>query len=360
LILREEDHIARLGGDEFAILLRSDNTDISSLAERLLKALKLPIIDSEYELNISASIGIAMLGLDTDNLSDLMRYADMALYKSKENGRNSYHYFSEELEARAIKKNKMLKDLVIAIEADQLELFYQTQHDINDKRIIGVEALIRWPKPQGGFVFPDEFIPLAEESGLIIPLGEWIISRACHDGKVLNQLAGPLTIAINLSTRQFDDPELLDKIIDSCHFNDLAHNLIELEVTESLLLNDMDMGVKILDDMRKQGFNIALDDFGTGYSSLFYLKNLPVTCIKIDKSFTAGLPGEDKDAAIVEATIRLAHSLNLDVVAEGIETEEQLAYLQQCRCDISQGYLLGKPQPLDMLVKRLEQKSNYA
>lgn len=360
LILREEDRIARLGGDEFAILLRSDSTDISSLAERILKALQLPIIDSEYELHISASLGIAILGLDADNLSDLMRYADMALYKAKENGRNTYHYFSEELESRAINKNKMLKDLTIAIETDQFELFYQTQHDINDKRIIGVEALIRWPKPQGGFVFPDEFIPLAEESGLIIPLGEWIINRACRDGKKLNQLAGPLTIAINLSTRQFDDPELLDKIIDSCHLNDLPHHLIELEVTESLLLNDMDKGVKTLDGMRKQGFNIALDDFGTGYSSLFYLKNLPVTSIKIDKSFTAGLPDEKKDAAIVEATIQLAHSLNLDVVAEGIETEEQLTYLQQCRCDISQGYLLGKPQALDRLIQQLEQKLNYA
>lgn len=352
LTLREEDRIARLGGDEFAMLLRSDNTDFNNLIERVLNAVRQPIIlDNEYELNISASVGIAILGVDTDNLSDLMRYTDMALYKAKHSGRNTFHYFSEQLETKALKKHKLLKDLKTAIEDDQLELFYQTQHDISGKHLTGVEALIRWPLPEGGFIFPDEFIPLAEESGLIMGMGEWIINRACRDGKKLNQLLGPLTIAINLSTRQFDDPELLEKIISSCRHHDLPHHLVELEITESLLLDDIKIGVKTLEGMKNAGFNIALDDFGTGYSSLFYLKNLPVTCIKIDRSFTAGLPADKKDAAIVETTILLAHRLKLKVVAEGIETQEQLRHLQMSHCDTAQGYLLGKPQPLENLIE---------
>jgi len=354
LVLREEDHIARLGGDEFALLLRGDSTEINHLVERILKVLQQPFQDSEFELKLSASIGITILGEDADNLSDLMRYADMALYKAKESGRNTYHYFSEQLEAKAIRKSKILKELEAAIENDELELFYQTQHNMKDKRITGVEALIRWPNPEGGYIFPDEFIPLAEENGLIIPLGEWILNQACHDGKLLNDLAGPLTISINLSTRQFDDPELLEKIIHHCQVYELPHNIIDLEITESLLLIDMDQAVKTLDSMRKKGFKISLDDFGTGYSSLFYLKNLPVTSIKIDKSFTAGIPSDEMDAAIVESTIQLAHRLNLKLVAEGIETEEQLNYLKHCNCDTAQGYLLGKPQPLEKVIERLK------
>jgi predicted signal transduction protein with EAL and GGDEF domain len=251
------------------MLLRSNNIDITNLIDRVLKALQQPMFVSEHELKISGSIGIAVLGVDANNLSDLMRYADMALYKAKQNGRNTYHYFSEQLEANVIKRNKILNDLAIAIVNNQLELFYQTLHDINDRRVTGIEALIRWPQPDGSYIFPDEFIPLAEESGLIMALGEWIINRACRDGKVLNQLAGPLVISINLSTRQFEDPALLDKIIASCQTHDLAHKLVQLEITESLLLNDLETGVKTLEGMRRKGFQIALDDFGTGYSSMF-------------------------------------------------------------------------------------------
>lgn len=352
--LREEDSVARLGGDEFAILSRNNSIDNTDLANRILKALRVPITKDGHKLKITSSLGIAILGEDADNLSDLMRYADMALYKAKESGRNTYHYFSEQLESIALKKAERIKDLTSAIENDQLELFYQTQHEIIDNRVSGVEALVRWPHPEEGLIFPEEFIPLAEECGLIFALGEWIINRACRDGKFLNQRAGSLTIAINLSAKQFEDPALLDKLVSSCQAHGLARDKVELEITESLLIDDMEGSVKTLEAMRKKGFRIALDDFGTGYSSLFYLKNLPVNSIKIDKSFTAGLPSETKDSAIVNTTILLAHTLNLSVVAEGIETEDQLAYLQLVQCDTVQGYLLGKPQPLESLVEFLE------
>jgi len=355
--LREEDSVARLGGDEFALLLRSDNTDVSDLARRILKVLRQPIIDNELELKISASIGIAILGTDADNVHDLMRYADMALYKAKASGRNTYHYFDEQIEAIALKRSRRLEQLASAIENDQLELFYQTQHDVADNRITGVEALIRWSLPGEGLVFPGEFIPLAEESGLILPLGKWVIERACRDGKVLNQLAGPLTISVNISTRQFEDPALLNQIVESCRVHQLPHELVELEITENLLLKDMESSVRILDNMIKKGFHISLDDFGTGYSSLFYLKTLPVTRIKIDKSFTAGLPMDRNDTAIVDSTIQLAHRLGLMVVAEGVETEEQISYLRQSGCNSAQGFLLGKPQPLETLLEVFRQKS---
>jgi diguanylate cyclase (GGDEF)-like protein len=353
-ILRQEDSIARLGGDEFAVLLRESNCDITDLASRILNVLRQPIFHKHHKLEVSTSIGIALLGVDTDNFTDLIRFADLALYKAKDSGGNKYHFFSEQLESIVLKKAERLKDLANAIENDQLELYYQTQHDIIDNRIVGVEALIRWSHPDDGLIFPDEMIPLAEESGLIVPIGEWIINRACRDAKILNRMAGPITIAINLSVRQFDDPTLKDIIVNSCRAHGLPHELVELEITESLLINDMEASLKTLENMKKEGFRIALDDFGMGYSSLFYLKSLPVTGIKIDKSFTMGLPSDSKDTAIVDTTILLAHSLNLNVVAEGIETEEQLAYLHLAQCDTVQGYLLGKPQPLDVLLERLE------
>ena len=355
LILDKGNHtIARIGGDEFAVLLRSDQTDVVDIIDRVLKQLQLPIQVNEITVNISASIGVAILGEDADNSSDLMRYADMALYKSKESGRNTFHYYSEQLETKIINKNKLLKDLESAIKNNQLALHYQPQHDLASNTITGVEALVRWPLPNGEFIYPDQFIPLAEDSGLIIPLGEWILKQATHDGKILNNLAGPLSIAVNLSTRQFKQPDLVEKIIQYCELCQLPHDLLELEITESLLLDNMAQALNTLQSLRKQGFKISLDDFGTGYSSMFYLKNLPVSGIKIDRSFTAGIPADHKDMVIVDSTIELAHKLDLTVTAEGIETRQQVDHLRQAGCDSAQGYLLSRPQPLAEIIAQID------
>lgn len=352
-VLRQDDHTARLGGDEFAILLRCDNLDISKLVERILLLLQEPIALPEMSVKLSGSIGVAILGEDADNSTDLMRFADMALYKSKQSGRNTYHYFSEKLERKLFEKRKLLAELEAAIEGDQLELHYQSQHDMKSRKIVGVEALIRWPLPGGEYRYPDLFIPLAEEGELIFSLGEWIIKRACRDGRQLLDRAGPLTIAINLSSKQFKDPNLKEMIVHHCKQYQIPHHCIELEITESLLLSNINEAANMLGKLRMEGFNISLDDFGTGYSSNFYLKSIPVTGIKIDRLFTAGIPFEKKDTAIVETTIDLATRLDLKVIAEGVETEEQFNHLLGFGCEVAQGYLLNKPMPMSELIAQI-------
>lgn len=352
-VLRQDDHTARLGGDEFAILFRCDNLDISELVERILLLLQEPIAMPEMSVKLSGSIGVAILGEDADNSTDLMRFADMALYKSKQSGRNTYHYFSEKLERKLFEKRKLLAELEAAIEGDQLELHYQPQHDMKSRKIVGVEALIRWPLPGGEYRYPDLFIPLAEEGELIFSLGEWIIKRACRDGRQLLDRAGPLTIAINLSSKQFKDPNLKEMIVHHCKQYQIPHHCIELEITESLLLSNINEAANMLGKLRMEGFNISLDDFGTGYSSNFYLKSIPVTGIKIDRLFTAGIPFEKKDTAIVETTIDLATRLDLKVIAEGVETEEQFNHLLGFGCEVAQGYLLNKPMPMSELIAQI-------
>lgn len=352
-VLRQDDHIARLGGDEFAILMRCDGMDISKLMERILQLLQERVVLPDVTVKLSASIGIAILGEDADNSCDLMRFADMALYKSKRSGRNIYHFFSEKLERKLFEKRQMLTELESAIENDQLELHYQPQYEMKSRRIVGVEALIRWRLPDGEYRYPDQFIPLAEEGDHILSLGEWIIKRACQDGRRLLDMAGSLTIAINLSSKQFKDPKLKDMVVQYCKQYQIPHHCIELEITESLLLSNMDEAASMLSKLRMEGFNISLDDFGTGFSSNFYLKSIPVTGIKIDRLFTAGIPFEKKDTAIVETTIDLANRLDLKVIAEGVETEEQFNYLREFGCEIAQGYLLNKPLPLPVLIDQI-------
>ena len=325
-------------------------TTESQVHREMVSGLPMP---TGFKNGTDGSIGVAILGEDADNSTDLMRFADMALYKSKQSGRNTYHYFSEKLERKLFEKRKLLAELEAAIEGDQLELHYQPQHDMKSRKIVGVEALIRWPLPGGEYRYPDLFIPLAEEGELIFSLGEWIIKRACKDGRQLLDRAGPLTIAINLSSKQFKDPNLKEMIVHHCKQYQIPHHCIELEITESLLLSNINEAANMLGKLRMEGFNISLDDFGTGYSSNFYLKSIPVTGIKIDRLFTAGIPFEKKDTAIVETTIDLATRLDLKVIAEGVETEEQFNHLLGFGCEVAQGYLLNKPMPMTELIAQI-------
>ncbi len=352
--LRLDDHLARLGGDEFAILARHTRASGAVLAQRILAALAEPVMLNAHEVRISVSIGIVIIGEDSDNVSDLMRQVDLALYQAKEKGRGNYQFFSRQLQNDADQKMHLIAEIRAAMHLDQFELYYQPKYRIQDGSMIGAEALIRWQHPDKGFISPADFIPAAEECGLIIPLGEWILTQAYRDAQRLAKLDASLSIAINLSAKQFEDPDLLQKILAIRGSQNQAAPKIELEVTESLLLKDIHSSIRLLGELQAAGFQIAIDDFGTGFSSMSYLKNLPVDTLKIDRCFIIELPENDKDAAIVESVINLAHRLGLEVVAEGIETEQQLEYLKACQCDIAQGYLLGKPQPLNLLLSRLE------
>lgn len=352
---RENDHIARLGGDEFALLWRCDDEKSSLLIKRIQEMLLEPIHLTYQSIKVTMSVGIAILGEDTNNSKDIMRYADMALYKAKQHGRNTFHYFSEKLEQHLFHQQKVLSELETAIHSGQLELYYQTQHNMQTRHIMGVEALIRWKLPNGKYRHPNTFIPLAEECELIFGLGEWVIQQACRDASTLLKIDSHLTISLNLSSRQFEDPNLPSKLVAACeHYQVSPHN-IELEITESLLLSNMKESINMLDALRLKGFNISLDDFGTGFSSNFYLKTIPVTGIKIDRLFIAGIPFERKDSAIVETTVELANRLDLKVIAEGIETEQQFGYLRDFGCDCAQGYLLNKPLPLSSVLLQLKQ-----
>lgn len=349
--LRQEDHISRLGGDEFAILVHQNRDTSSELAGRLLSLLNEPMSLSEHQVCPSASIGIAIIREDGNNASDLMRNVDMALYQAKDKGRNNFQFFSADLQHKAQLKLALMSDMRRALKHGEFFLDYQPKYDAKSRKLIGVEALLRWDGPEKGLISPTDFIPIAEESGLIIPIGEWVIRQACQIASSLSSNKGIIPIAVNLSAKQFEDPGLLDKIMAICQEQRIVPGQLEIEVTESLLVKDIEKSIQLLQQLQDSGIHIAIDDFGTGFSSMSYLKELPVNVLKIDRCFVMELPNNKKDAAIVEAVIRLAHSLGLKVVAEGIETEEQLAFLKSRHCDIAQGFLLSKPLPLDTLLE---------
>ncbi|MEH6649805.1 MAG: EAL domain-containing protein [Motiliproteus sp.] len=347
--MRQEDTISRLGGDEFAIIARHDREASAALAGRILLLLSEPMSLGEHRVRPSASIGITVIGEDGDSTSELMKNADLALYHAKDEGRNNYQFFSTKLQTQSQIKLILVGDMRRALENGEFFLVYQPQYDVQSQNMVGLEALLRWNHPERGLVNPAEFIPTAEESGLIIPIGEWVIRQACQDISALGLAQYDLSVAVNLSAKQFDDPQLIEKILAICDKQRITPGQLEIEVTESMLLSNIDRSIRLLKQLQDRGIHIAIDDFGTGFSSMSYLKNLPVNLLKIDRSFVMGLPDNDKDAAIVESVISLAHRLGLHVVAEGVETEAQLAFLRSHHCDLVQGFLLAKPQPLDAL-----------
>lgn len=347
---RQEDTLARQGGDEF-ILVLSDLPEPAAagrVAEHLLQMLQAPFVLNHQALHIGASIGISIYPMDASDPPTLIRFADSAMYQAKDAGRSAYVFFTTELNARVSELFDLGNELRQALERDEFVLHYQPQVELATGRPVGVEALIRWQHPQRGLISPIRFISVAEETGLIGPIGEWTLRTACAQNRLWQEAGLPsLPVAVNLSARQWLQPNLENQVIDALAFAGLEPRFLELEITENLLMRDTDKMIETMRRLRAGGVQFAVDDFGIGYSSLSYLKRFPVHCLKIDQSFVRDIPGDPDDAAIASAIVQMGKSLRLSVIAEGVETLEQLRFLGERGCDAGQGYYFSKPLPAE-------------
>ncbi|SDM93328.1 bifunctional diguanylate cyclase/phosphodiesterase [Vreelandella arcis] len=360
--LRPWDTIARFGGDEFVVLLPdlAHENDVIQVVERILKRLATPYWQRGGELRITASIGVAMNdGLISEPLQ-LIQQADLAMYKAKRRGRNTCQWYTDDLNRKVSERVSLRNALQQAIEQEEFELYFQPQIHGPSGRVIGVEALIRWQHPERGFVSPGDFIPLAEDTGQIIPISDWVLTTACRVAKQLNGLGlGRITMAVNVSPMQFQRPGFLASIQLVLEESGLAADLLELELTEGVLMDSAEQAIQALQDLRQLGVHIAMDDFGTGFSSLSYLKHLPINKIKIDRSFINDVVSDHRDAAIVEGVLTMAAKLDLDVLVEGVETAAQYAYLRQQLCDYFQGFYFARPMPLEALLSFLCEQQRH-
>ncbi|UYG02611.1 EAL domain-containing protein [Halomonas sp. LR3S48] len=348
--MRPGDTLGRLGGDEFVILMPDATQEAQAeMAESLLQLVAHPYSIDHHELHLSASIGIAISNDAIVQPMELIQQADMAMYMAKQQGRNAYQWFTQDITARVNERLMMRNELQDAIDGQRLELYYQPLYD-QAGDIVTVEALLRWNHPARGFVPPSEFIPLAEETGQIMPISRWVLERACLDMGLLDaQGHGGFKVAVNVSPLQFHRAGFLDTLRETLATTQLPASRLELELTEGVLLKDAQDAVDVLHDLRRMGINVSIDDFGTGFSSLNYLKQLPISKVKIDRSFIKEVTHSVDDASIVQAIISMAHHLGLTVVAEGVETEQQHSLLRGYGCEQFQGFLLARPMPLDQL-----------
>ena len=349
--LRVGDTICRIGGDEFVVVLPEvkRSSDVAQVAQKLIEQVAQPAMVAGRELAVTCSIGIAVFPDDGGDAETLIRNADAAMYHAKELGRANYQFFTEQMNQAASRRLALEADLRRALGRDELRLHYQRIVDASGK-LTGHEALVRWQHPERGLVPPAEFIHIAEESGLILKIGEWVLREACRWAQSLGAERG-LQIAVNLSPRQFNDAKLALMVTQALKSSGLPPKLLELEITESLAMSHTDITLTTLKRLKKIGVSIAIDDFGTGYSSLAYLKRFPVDKVKIDRTFVAEIPGDREHGAIVSAIVALAHALDIEVIAEGVENEKQLDYLKRCGCDYIQGYLIGRPADADTAAK---------
>ena len=346
--LRSSDVVARLGGDEFVVILEeaAERPEVERVAGELLSVLSQPLQLSGHECHTTASIGIAMYPSDGADMLTLTKNADMAMYLAKEDGKNGFRFFSREIKTQSIERLKMESALRRALERDQFTLHYQPKIDMASGQITGVEALLRWNHPELGSVSPVQFIPLAEETGTIVPIGRWVLKEACAQNMAWQRRGlRPVTMAVNLSPRQFADGHLLQDVDEALLASGMSAVLLQLEVTESMVMRNVSRAIKILDAIQSRGIRLAIDDFGTGYSSMSLMKHFPIDTIKIDRSFIRDLPVDSEDQAIAQAIISMGKALGMTVVAEGVETPEQQAFLRSHACDEMQGFLFSKPLP---------------
>jgi diguanylate cyclase (GGDEF)-like protein len=348
--LRESDLIAHISGDEFVVLLErcNDSGAAIAVARKLLSAATRPILLDGQELALTASVGIALYPADGADGEALLKHADIALFRAKEQGRNNYQFYSAQMNTHTAERLAMEAKLRHALDRGELTLHYQPKLDIRTRQVTGVEALLRWNNPELGSVSPATFIPLAEETGLIVPIGAWVLLEACKQAKRWQDSGLPGTrVAVNLSARQFRDPMLGHAIGKAFAESGLDPRLLELEITESMVMQEPEKAAALLQDLKSMGLYLSIDDFGTGYSSLAYLKRFPIDSLKIDRSFIKDIPGNSDDLAITQAVVAMAHGLRLRTVAEGVETEEQLEWLKRFGCEEIQGYLFSKPLPAE-------------
>lgn len=346
--------VARFDGDEFAILMpQASMGEVLEITENILRDLKLPFNIEGHEIFITASMGISVFRDDGTDIQTLLKNAGAALTRAREEGGNNYKFYTVEMNLRAIKRLSLENDLRRAVDRSEFNIYYQPKIDTASGQIVGTEALLRWQHPTLGIIPPNDFIPAAEETCLIVPIGEWVLRAACVQTKLWHDEGYPLNIAVNLSAIQFQEPDLAGLIAGIIDESGLDPHFLNLEVTETCIMANSDAAFETLSRLREIGVKISIDDFGTGYSSLGYLKTLPIDVLKIDRSFIRDLTNSPDDSAMVSAILTLAHNLNLEVVAEGVETEEQLAVLRTMKCDEWQGYLCSKPVAADSLKSLL-------
>jgi diguanylate cyclase (GGDEF)-like protein len=343
--------LARFGGDEFIVALTdvAAEADVARVAQRLIESMGEPFVLGDREITVTGSLGISLCPDDGQDAETLLKHANSALYHAKNAGRNNYQFYTESMNAKAWSRLSLENALRRALDREEFELHYQPQVDSASGAILGAEALIRWQHPDLGMVPPTDFIPLAEESGLIVPIGAWVLETACAELRRWMTAGSPVRVAVNLSARQFRQQDLVSLVQATIAASGVDAALLELEITESVLMHDARQAVRLLESLRALGVKLAVDDFGTGYSSLSYLKRFPIDALKIDRSFIRDVPRDADDAAIATAIAAMARSLELEVVAEGVETAEQLAFLHARACRVVQGYLFSRPVPADAL-----------
>jgi diguanylate cyclase (GGDEF)-like protein/PAS domain S-box-containing protein len=355
--VRGEDTVSRLRGDTFCCVLAELNHthDANPVINRILDAFTQPFLINEHELFITSSLGISMFPLDGAEIDDLLQKAESAVSRSKERAENSYHFYTPEMNANSMERLRLETDLRKAINRDELVLYYQPKVEVATGRLLGAEALVRWRHPEYGMVPPGRFIPIAEDTGLILPIGSMVLHQACHQIKDwLDQGLEAVPVAVNLSAHQFRQTELVQAITRVIADAGIPRGLIELELTESAVMRNADTAVMLLNELHGLGLTIAIDDFGTGYSSLSYLKKFPIDRLKVDRSFVQDLGTNQAGEEIVGAIIALAHSLKMSVIAEGVENSRQLDMLRELKCEEVQGFYFGRPVPADEFAKLLK------
>ncbi|HEX2798773.1 MAG TPA: EAL domain-containing protein, partial [Thermoanaerobaculia bacterium] len=349
--VRAGDTVARVGGDEFVLLLANlEKEHVAPLARKILDEVSAPLVLDTHRLSMTTSVGISLYPEDGADSDALLRNADIALYRAKERGRNNFQLCTPALNAAIRERLALESGLRRAVDNGEFVLYFQPEVILPSRTIVGAEALVRWQHPQRGLLPPDSFIPLAEDTRLIVPMGEWILREACTQAALFpSGAAGAWFVAVNLSARQFQRGSLVRTVEAALAATGLPAERLELEITESVAMGDIQEAIATLRKLREMGVRVVLDDFGTGHSSLAYLKSLPLDAIKIDRTFVAAIPGSGADASLVMAILEMARGLSLRVIAEGVETEEQLAFLTANGCRQAQGYLFGRPVPVGRL-----------
>ena len=359
--LRSSDVIARLGGDEFVVSLFDVKTAPAAaiVAKKMLATFATPFLIEGHEISISASIGISVYPDDSVDLDNLIKFADIAMYRAKDRGRNTYLFYANDMNVRSLDRLQLESDLRRALDRRELLLHYQPQANIHTGEMTGAEVLLRWQHPEKGMVSPGQFIPLAEETGLVVGIGHWVLDQAVAQNKAWQKQGLPVVkLAVNVAAQQFH-PDLVNEVSAVLKEHQLEHEFLELEITESMVMNNAEQVIEMLKEMEKLGVRMSLDDFGTGYSSLSYLKRFPIHKLKVDQSFVRGLPSDENDVAITRAIIGMGKSMGLKVIAEGVETREQLEFLRAEGCDEIQGYLFSRPVPASEFIKLLDKDFRF-